>query len=85
MKGANLIDKEPIKIKERIFGAYRKIFSNNCVQDIAAASTEGDKFFEACEKEPPDTDTKGLIEKFQPEDKSNTERQIFPEEKIDIE
>ena len=85
LKGANLIEKEPIKIKERIFRAYRKIFGRDCVLDIAAAATEGDDFFEACEKEPPGTDTKGLLEKFQPEDKSNIERQISLEEKIEIE
>ena len=85
LKGANLIEKEPIKIKERIFRAYKKIFGRDCILDIAAAATEGDDFFEACEKEPPGTDTKGLLEKFLPEDKSNIERQISLEEKIEIE
>ena len=45
LKGTNLIEKEPIKIKERIFRAYRKIFCRDCVLDIAAAATEGDDFF----------------------------------------
>ena len=85
LKGANLIEKEPIKIKERIFRAYKKIFGRDCVEDIPAAATEGDEFFEACEKEPPGTETKDLLEKFQPEDKKNIERQICPEEIIEIE
>ena len=58
LKGANLIEKEPIKIKERIFRAYKKIFGRDCVLDIAAAATEGDEFFKACEKEPPGKDPK---------------------------
>ena len=41
LKGANLIEKEPIKIKERIFRAYKKIFGRDCVEDIAAAANEG--------------------------------------------
>ena len=85
MKGASLIEKEPIKIKQRIFRAYKKIFCQDCIKDISAATTERDEFFEACEKEPPDIDTKGLLEKFQPEDKRNKECQICPEEIIEIE
>ena len=69
LKGVNLMEKELIKISKRIFRTYKKIFVRDCVFDKEVASTEGDEFFEACEKGPPDPNTKVFLKFSNPKTK----------------
>lgn len=65
LKGASLIEKEPLKVKQMVFNAYKDLYDRDCVEVIAAAATEGDEFFEYCEKEPPGLSKDDLLRKFQ--------------------
>ena len=83
LKGAQLIEKEPPKIKQEICKAYKNLYNRDLNTDIVEAATCGDEFFEWCENEPPGRNKECLIESFQPDHKNNIERPKY-EEDIDM-
>ena len=74
LKGAQLIEKEPPKIKQEIYKAYKNLYNHYLTMDIVEASAFGGEFFELCENEPPGRNEECLIERFQLGHKNNIER-----------